>query len=120
MYPSKDERADIRRTSFFAGRHIATWVVAGVVLVAVLAIGWATFVKPVLLDRDAHNRRASYERQDTDRDEIVKLWTQYTGTDPADTVHRQALMNRMCQTYGEVRGSLGSYPDITAALADCP
>lgn len=57
----RDINKDVRR----GGWLIAKVIIAFVVLVAVVSIGWMKFVKPVLLDAEAQNFRESHSYVET-------------------------------------------------------
>lgn len=59
----RDINKDVRR----GGWLIAKVIIAFVVLIAVIAIGWTKFVSPALLDTEAENFRESHSYVETQR-----------------------------------------------------
>jgi len=77
------------------------WTLGTVALIAFIAVAWTAFISPVLLDTDANNRRASYERQETTRSLVVSKITEYEKSE--NEPHKLALQNEICVKFGEIR-----------------
>ncbi len=99
---NRQERADVR---WWAAYWIR-WAVVAVVLVAAGALLLHRYVGRAELDIDARNRRASFERQDTDRKTLARKLTEWTALDPGDTAHQAAMRDEMCALVDEIRGSM--------------
>lgn len=102
MRLTKQEQRDVRWWARYSARWTVTAVVAVAVLAASIAIGWGKVVRPVLLDTDARNRRASYERQESTRVAVTRKISEYTTA--TDDAHRNALRAEICELADQLRG----------------
>jgi hypothetical protein len=109
-FMSREERRTYRQGERFVAGRTVLYAFAAAVLVAVLAIGWATVVRPRQLDADARNRRASYERQESTRVAVSRKITEFT---TADGAHQAALRAEVCELADQLRGG-ASTPSIDA------
>lgn len=102
---NKSERADARWWGFYAFR----WLIAAmsvVLLLGGIGLGWSRMTGKYQADTDAQIRRASFERQQTDRDLLSHKLAEWFAIPPTDVAHRNALTEEMCGLADEIRGTL--------------
>jgi len=95
---NSQERSDVRWWGFYGLR----WLIAAIVLIALIAVVWAKVVTPTLLDTDAENRRSSFERQETYRNQVSDLIVEHEAA--TNDAHEAATLVRICERAEGIQG----------------